>query len=139
MHTHLQRSSGQQQATRRVEVQQGLPLLRAEVLDVLRLVEHQVLPRLATEHLLVGDHDVVRGDHDVEGVLLVPPLAFGLYARQTETKFTCSSTSCGSFFAHLNRHRRGHLHFLRRRDGHKEVHKILCEPLKSETTWLVCE
>lgn len=79
---HLQRGSSQQQSTRRVEVQQRLPLLRAKVLDVLRLVEHEVLPRLATEHLLVGDDHIVRGDHHVEGVLLAPALAFRLQKKR---------------------------------------------------------
>ena len=49
----LQRRAGEQQATLRLKVEQRLPTLRAEVLDVLRLVEYEVLPLLASKRCVV--------------------------------------------------------------------------------------
>lgn len=49
----LQRRARDQQPPLRVEAQQRLPALRLPVLDHVRLVEDQVAPLLAAEHLLI--------------------------------------------------------------------------------------
>lgn len=58
-----------------VEAEQGLPALRAEVLDVVSFVEDEVVPRFASEDVLIGEDELVRSDADVEGVLGVPSLS----------------------------------------------------------------
>ena len=45
-----------------VEAEERLPSLRPEVLDMVRLVEDHVVPRLATEHVLIGEDELVRGE-----------------------------------------------------------------------------
>ena len=60
-----------------MKVEQCLPALRLEVLDVLRLVEDKVAPLLAPESLVVLDDELVGRDADVEGVGLGPALALG--------------------------------------------------------------
>jgi len=55
----LQRSTGEEQAVSSVEAEEGLPPLRAEVLDVMRLIEDHVMPRLATEHELIRENELV--------------------------------------------------------------------------------
>ena len=71
----LERGAGEEEAALRVEVEQRLPPLRLEVLDVLGLVEHEVLPLLAAEGGVVLDDELVAGDADVEGVGLGPALS----------------------------------------------------------------
>jgi hypothetical protein len=48
---HLQRCACDEQAPLAVEAQQRLPALALPVLDHVRLVQDEVLPLLATEHL----------------------------------------------------------------------------------------
>ena len=57
-----------------VEVQQALPALGLEVFDVLRLVEDQVPPRLASEGLMILQHQLVWSDAHVESIRLRPAL-----------------------------------------------------------------
>lgn len=57
-----------------VEVEQRLPALRLEVLDVLRLIQDEVAPVLAAERLVVLQHQLVRRDAHVEGIGLGPAL-----------------------------------------------------------------
>lgn len=57
-----------------VEVEQGLPALGLEVLDVLSLVQNEITPVLATEGLVVLQHQLVRRDTHVEGIGLGPAL-----------------------------------------------------------------
>ena len=71
---HLFTSS---QFYRPVEVQETLPALRLKVLDVLRLVEDQVPPRLAPERLVILQHQLVGSDANVERVRLSPALREG--------------------------------------------------------------
>ena len=84
----LQWRAGQQEAPPAAEVEQELPALALEVLDVLRLVEDEVVPLLAPEARLVLDDELVRGDANVEGVRLRPahplhaPLLLGAVVRQ---------------------------------------------------------
>mmetsp|Transcript_61333 Transcript_61333/g.147631 ORF Transcript_61333/g.147631 Transcript_61333/m.147631 type:complete len:212 (+) Transcript_61333:1973-2608(+) len=74
----LQRRAREKDSTLCAEAKKDLPALRLEVLDVVRLVEDHVLPALAAKHLLVLHDHFVRGDADVEGVGLGPPLALQL-------------------------------------------------------------
>ena len=74
----LQRRAGEKQTTLGVKVQQRLPTLRFEILDVLRFVENEILPFLSTERFGVLQHEFVRGDADVKGVDLRPALTFEL-------------------------------------------------------------
>ena len=62
------------QLCRPVEVQQALPALGLEVLDVLGLVQNQVPPGLPSEGLVVLQHQLVRSDAHVERVRLRPAL-----------------------------------------------------------------
>jgi hypothetical protein len=71
----LQRSAGQEKSVTSVEAEQGLPTLRAEILDVVSFVEDEVVPRFASEDVLIGEDELVRSDADVEGVLGVPSLS----------------------------------------------------------------
>jgi hypothetical protein len=68
----LERRARQQQPALCLKPQQGLPPLRAKVLDVVRLVQDHVDPRLAPEDVLVGDDDLVRRDADLPRVLGEP-------------------------------------------------------------------
>mmetsp|Transcript_22241 Transcript_22241/g.51171 ORF Transcript_22241/g.51171 Transcript_22241/m.51171 type:complete len:256 (+) Transcript_22241:307-1074(+) len=74
----LERRAREKQPPLRVEIEQRLPTLRAEVLDVVRLVKHEVLPLLAPKSSLVLDDEFVRGDADMEGVRLRPSLSLEL-------------------------------------------------------------
>lgn len=47
----LQRRSGQEQSPPGIEVQQDLPLLRLEILDIVGLVQNQIAPVFAPEDL----------------------------------------------------------------------------------------
>ena len=77
-HGVLNGRAGQQQPAPALELQQHLPALAGGRLDSLGLVQHEVHPGLAGEVLVVGDHDLVAGHHDMEGgalrvqVLLAP-------------------------------------------------------------------
>lgn len=57
-----------------VEVQQTLPALGLEVLDVLGLIEDQIAPRLSPEGLVILQHQLVRSDANVESIWLCPAL-----------------------------------------------------------------
>lgn len=57
-----------------VEVQQALPALGLEVLDVLCLIQDQVPPRLASEGLVILQHQLVRSDAHMESIGLSPAL-----------------------------------------------------------------
>lgn len=41
-------------------------------------VEDEVVPRLATENVLIGEYELVRSDANVESVLSVPTFTFVL-------------------------------------------------------------
>lgn len=62
------------QLYRPVEVQQALPALRLEILDVLSLVQNQVPPGLSSERLVILQHQLVRSDAHVESIRLRPAL-----------------------------------------------------------------
>ena len=49
-----------------------------EVLDVLGLIEHHVVPLLAAERKMILDHELVRRDAHMERVFLTPSLALRL-------------------------------------------------------------
>lgn len=68
----LQRGTGQKQAMLRLEAEERLPSLTAEVFDVVSLVKDHVAPVLAPENVLVGEDDLVAGDADLPVVLRVP-------------------------------------------------------------------
>ncbi len=70
----LQWGSRKQQAAERAEHEEGIPPLRLEVLDHVRLVKDHVVPPLALEHMRVAARERVRRDARVEVVLVVPPL-----------------------------------------------------------------
>jgi hypothetical protein len=80
----LQRRAGQQQAVLRLEGQQRLPPLRLEVLDVMRLVEDQVVPRLAPkdDSVLAGRKEsearIKKANSESEGVLFQGILSVGV-------------------------------------------------------------
>lgn len=57
-----------------VEVKQALPALGLEVLDVLCLIQDQVPPRLASEGLVILQHQLVRSDAHMESIGLSPAL-----------------------------------------------------------------
>lgn len=60
-----------------VEVEQRLPALRFEVLDVLSLIQDQVFPILASKGLVILQHQLIGGDADMEGIGLGPTLNGG--------------------------------------------------------------
>lgn len=64
-----------------VEPEQGLPPLALEVLDILGLIKHHVVPLLASEHKVVLDDQLVRRDANMERVVFAPalPLLFALF------------------------------------------------------------
>ena len=68
----LQRRAREQQAALRVEVEQRLPALGLEVLDVVRLVQDHVVPPLPPECARVLHDQLVGGDADVVAVGLGP-------------------------------------------------------------------
>lgn len=57
-----------------VEIQEALPALGLEVLDVLGLVQDQVPPGFPSERLVILQHQLVRSDADMKGVGLRPTL-----------------------------------------------------------------
>ena len=71
----LERSARQQQPPERAEHQEGIPPLRLEVLDHVRLVKDHVVPSLALEDVRVARCKRIRRDAGVEVVLVVPSLA----------------------------------------------------------------
>lgn len=60
-----------------VEVEQRLPALGFEVLDVLSFIQDQVFPILASKGLVILQHQLVGGDADMEGIGLGPTLNGG--------------------------------------------------------------
>ena len=65
----------QQQPAKAGEVQEQLPTLGLEVLNVLRLVEDEVLPLEPSEAAVILDDQLVAGDANVKGILLGPTLS----------------------------------------------------------------
>lgn len=57
-----------------VEIQEALPALGLEVLDVLGFVQNQVPPGFPSERLVILQHQFVRGDADMEGIGFSPTL-----------------------------------------------------------------
>ena len=70
--TVLQRSSGEQKSSLCVEMQQNLPSLRLEVLNVVSFVEHHIDPLLATKHRHIPHCQLIRGDAHLERCCLRP-------------------------------------------------------------------
>lgn len=79
----LQGCAGEQQPAVGLEVEQDLPALRLEVLNVLSLVQDHVVPFLASEYRVVGHSDLVAGNADMETVEFRPalPLLLALFGR----------------------------------------------------------
>ncbi len=77
----LERGAGEEEAALGLEVEEGLPALGLEVLDVLGLVKDEVLPLLASEGGVVLDDELVAGDADVEGVGFCPALERARFLR----------------------------------------------------------
>ena len=77
-HVVLQWCSCDQESSLGVEPQEGLPSLRLEILYVLSLIQDHVVPLFSPEGKVVLDHQLVRGDTDVEGVLLAPAMSLDL-------------------------------------------------------------
>jgi len=75
-------SEGAADLYRPVEVQQALPALGLEVLDILRLVQNQVAPRLSPERLVILQHQLVGSDAHVESIRLCPALKETTIDRQ---------------------------------------------------------
>lgn len=61
-----------------LEVEEDLPALGLEVLDVLSLIQDHIVPLLAAEDGVVSHCDLIAGDADVETVQLRPPLPLQL-------------------------------------------------------------
>jgi|LauGreDrversion4_2_1035121.scaffolds.fasta_scaffold22543_5 hypothetical protein len=82
-HIILKRRACKQESALSIEAQKGLPALALKVFDVLSLIEDHVVPLFATECKMVLDHQLIRGDADVEGVVLAPAmsLSFALLLR----------------------------------------------------------
>lgn len=64
----LERRAGEKEPALRVEVEQRLPPLGSEVLDILGLVQDEVLPLFAAESDLVLNNNLVGSDAHVERV-----------------------------------------------------------------------
>jgi hypothetical protein len=65
-HIILQRRSSQQKPSLTGKLQQHLPTLGAEILDMLGLVKDQIVPLLATEYELVLNDKLIACDSDME-------------------------------------------------------------------------
>merc|ERR1719225_1826427 len=68
----LERSSSQQKSANTCEVQQKLPSLGLEILNMLSLVKNKILPFESPEGAVILYHQFVARDADVECVLLGP-------------------------------------------------------------------
>ena len=72
----LKRSACQKQSAQAGEIQEQLPALGFEVLDVLCLVQNEILPLEPSKAAVVLDNQLVAGDTNVEGILFGPTLTF---------------------------------------------------------------
>ena len=72
----MKRSACQKQSAKAGEIQEQLPALGFEVLDVLCLVQNEILPLEPSKAAVVLDNQLVAGDTNVEGILFGPTLTF---------------------------------------------------------------
>ena len=72
----LKRSACQKQSAQAGEIQEQLPALGFEVLDVLCLVQNEILPLEPSKAAVVLDNQLVAGDTNVEGILFGPTPTF---------------------------------------------------------------
>lgn len=71
-----------------VKIEQWLPALWLEVLDVLSLIQYKITPVLAAEGLVVLQHQLVRCDTHMEGIGLGPALQYQEKVAESRVKRT---------------------------------------------------
>lgn len=58
-----------------LEIEQRLPTLRLEVLDIMRLVENKVLPLLSPKRGMILNNEFITSDAHMKGIGLAPSLS----------------------------------------------------------------
>jgi hypothetical protein len=74
----LQWSSSQQQSPFSIESQQCLPPLRLKILDILRFIQHHVVPLLPSKRKMVLYHKLIWCNAHMEWVIFTPPMPLHL-------------------------------------------------------------
>jgi len=59
-----------------VEIEQSLPSLRSEVLDVVGFIKDHIFPPFTLEDLLIVDDKLIRGDTYMPSILFIPTFSF---------------------------------------------------------------
>ena len=74
-HIILQGCTSQEKSPFSVEAEKRLPSLTFEILDVLRLIKHHIVPLLSSESKMILDHKLVRSNANVKWVLFAPAVS----------------------------------------------------------------
>ena len=88
LHGVLNRGTSQEQPITTLEAQQSLPPSTRRVLDILRLIQNHILPFDPLEVLLILSHQLIAGNQNMEGsVLVVANLFLGPELSQSSSVF----------------------------------------------------